>query len=77
MFEDEVGTEDEDAPIPFEYRTKEFYISDPSFKKLFWEARTTIDMNLNVSMLQEIWVDGKQVDSVVVDKSWIKDNAVG
>lgn len=72
LYEDEIGTEDEDAPIPFEYRTKEYYISDPSFKKLFWESRTTLDMNLNVEMTQEIWVDGKQVDSVVVDKSWLK-----
>jgi hypothetical protein len=63
-------------PIPFEYWTKEFYISDPSFKKLIWETRTTIDMNLNVAMKQEIWVDGKQVDEVIVDKSRIKDNSV-
>jgi hypothetical protein len=33
-------------------------------------------MNLNVAMKQEIWVDGKQVDEVIVDKSRIKDNAV-
>lgn len=77
LYEDEWGTEDDDAPIPFEYRTKEFYISDPSFKKLIWETRTTIDMNLNVAMKQEIWVDGKQVDEVIVDKTRIKDNAVG
>ena len=77
LYIDEEGTEDEDAPIPFEYRTKEFYISDPSFKKLFWESRTTIDMNLNVEMTQEVWIDGKQVDSVVVDKQRLKDNANG
>lgn len=77
LYEDETGTEDDDAPIPFEYWTKEYYISDPSFKKLFWETRTTIDMNLNVQMLQEIWIDGKQVDSVVVDKSWLKWDMVG
>ena len=77
LYIDEEGTEDEDAPIPFEYRTKEFYISDPSFKKLFWESRTTIDMNLNVAMTQEVWIDGKQVDSVVVDKQRLKDNANG
>lgn len=77
LYEDEWGTEDDDAPIPFEYWTKEFYISDPSFKKLIWETRTTIDMNLNVAMKQEIWVDGKQVDEVIVDKEWLKNNAVG
>lgn len=77
LYIDEEGTEDEDAPIPFEYWTKEFYISDPSFKKLFWETRTTIDMNLNVEMTQEIWIDGKQVDTVVLDKKWLEDNANG
>jgi hypothetical protein len=34
-------------------------------------------MNLNVALKQEIWVDGKQVDEVIVDKTRIKDNAVG
>lgn len=76
LYEDEWGTEDEDAPIPFEYWTKEFYVSDPSFKKLFWETRTTLDMNLNAELIQEIWVDGKQVDRVIVDKSWLQDSAV-
>ena len=77
LFEDEIWTEDDDMPIPFEYWTKEFYISDPSFKKIFWETRTTLDMNLNAELLQEIWVDGKQVDSVVVDKTRLQDTAVG
>ena len=77
LYIDEYGTEDDDAPIPFEYRTKEYYISDPSFKKLFWETRTTVDMNLNVAMKQEIWVDGKQVDEVVLDKKWLEDNTSG
>lgn len=77
LYEDEIGTEDEDAPIPFEYWTKEFYVSDPSFKKLFWETRTTLDMNLNAELVQEIWVDGKQVDTVTVDKTRLTDSAVG
>ena len=34
-------------------------------------------MNLNVALKQEIWVDGKQVDEVIVDKEWLKNNAVG
>jgi hypothetical protein len=33
-------------------------------------------MNLNVAMKQEIWVDGKQVDEVIIDKEWLKNNAV-
>lgn len=28
-------------------------------------------------MTQEIWIDGKQVDTVVLDKKWLEDNANG
>jgi hypothetical protein len=34
-------------------------------------------MNLNVEMTQEIWIDGRQVDTVVLDKKWLEDNANG
>lgn len=73
LYEDEIGTEDEDAPIPFEYWTKQFYIWEPTYKKLFWETRTTVDINQNSALTQEIWIDGKQVDSTVIDKSYLPD----
>ena len=76
LYEDEIGTEDEDAPIPFEYWTKQFYIWEPSYKKLFWETRTTLDINANASLTQEIWVDGSQVDSTIIDKSYLPDSNV-
>lgn len=71
MYLDEYGLDDEDAPIPFEYWTKEFYISDPSFKKLFWETRLTCDINSVASLKQEIWIDGSQVDEKVIDSEYL------
>ena len=76
LYIDEVGMEDEDAPIPFEYWTKQFYIWEPSYKKLFWETRTTMDINANTSLTQEIWIDWQKVDSTVVDKSYLPDTNV-
>ena len=76
LYVDEVGMEDEDAPIPFEYWTKQFYIWEPSYKKLFWETRTTMDINANTSLTQEIWIDWQKVDSTVVDKSYLPDTNV-
>ena len=73
LYEDEIGTEDEDMPIPFEYWTKQFYIWEPSYKKLFWETRTTLDINANAEVRQEIWIDWSQVDSTIIDKSYLPD----
>lgn len=77
LYEDEIGTEDEDMPIPFEYWTKQFYIWEPSYKKLFWETRTTMDINANAEVTQEIWIDGSQIDSTIIDKSYLPDQNVG
>ena len=71
MYLDEYGLDDEDAPIPFEYRTKEFYRSDPSFKKIFWESRLTCDINSVASLKQEIWVDWSKVDEKVIDSEYL------
>lgn len=57
VFLDEYGQDDEDAPIPFVYRTKEFYLSDPTFKKVVWEARTLLDINELAALKQEIRCD--------------------
>ena len=70
LYEDEVGLDDDDSPIPFEYWTKEFYISDPSFKKIFWELRTVVDINLNARLKQEIWVDERLIDTKEI-KIWV------
>jgi hypothetical protein len=34
VYQDEIAQDDEDSAIPFTYRTKEFYISDPTYKKV-------------------------------------------
>jgi len=43
--------------IPFEYQTKDFYFTDPSYKKILWESRTLLDINELASLTQEIYVD--------------------
>lgn len=67
VFQDEYWQDDEDAPIPFEYRTKEFYLSDPTFKKILRETRTLIDINELASLRQEIWIDWGKIDTKVID----------
>lgn len=71
MYLDEYWLDDEDAPIPFEYRTKDFYVSDPSFKKIFWESRLTCDINTLANLKQEIWVDWSKVDEKVIDSEYL------
>lgn len=69
VYLDEYGQDDEDAPIPFVYRTKEFYLSDPTFKKVLREARTLLDINELASLKQEIRVDWWLADTKVVDRN--------
>lgn len=66
VFLDEFWQDDEDAPIPFVYRTKEFYLSDPTFKKILREARTLLDINNLASLKQEIRVDWWMVDTKII-----------
>tara|TARA_R110000868_G_scaffold398038_1_gene670992 strand:+ start:500 stop:748 length:249 start_codon:yes stop_codon:yes gene_type:complete len=67
VYQDEIYQDDEDTGIQFEYWTKEFYLSDPTYKKILWESRTLIDINELVSLTQEIWIDGALVDTKVID----------
>ena len=69
VFIDEIYQDDEDTGIQFEYWTKEFYLSDPTYKKILWEARTLIDINELTSLTQEIWIDGALVDTKVIGSS--------
>jgi hypothetical protein len=66
VYQDEVNQDDEDTWIEFEYWTKEFYLSEPTYKKILWEARTLLDINELVELTQEIWVDWWLVDTKVI-----------
>lgn len=68
VFLDEYGQDDEDAPIPFVYWTKEFYLSDPTFKKILRETRTLIDINELASLTQEVRCDWWKVDTKIIDR---------
>lgn len=63
VYQDEINQDDEDSAIEFEYWTKEFYISDATYKKILWESRTLLDINELVELTQEIWIDWGKVDS--------------
>jgi len=67
VYQDEYGNDDEDGAIGFEYRTKEYYISDPTYKKILRESRTLLDINELASLTQEIWIDEAQADTKTVD----------
>lgn len=69
VYQDEVYQDDEDSGIEFEYWTKEFYLSDPTYKKILWESRTLIDINELASLTQEIWIDGSLVDTKIIDSN--------
>ena len=66
VYQDEVNQDDEDTWIEFEYWTKEFYLSDPTYKKILWESRTLLDINELAYLTQEIWIDGWLVDTKTV-----------
>lgn len=67
VFLDEYWQDDEDSPIPFVYWTKEFYLSDPTFKKILRETRTLIDINELAWLVQEIRCDWWKIDTKTID----------
>lgn len=84
VYQDEYSQDDEWGAIPFEYHTKEFYISDTTFKKILREARTLLDINALASCTQEIWIDWVAQDSKTIDSdnipiadSWIGTMTIG
>ena len=58
VYRDEYSQDDEGSPIPREYRTKYFYISDATYKKILWETRTLLDVNDLAVVTQDILIDG-------------------
>ena len=68
VFLDEYWQDDEDSAIPFEYWTKEFYLSDPTFKKVLRETRTLLDINELAVLKQEIRADWALIDTKIIDK---------
>lgn len=83
VYIDEIYQDDEETWIEFEYWTKEFYLSDPTYKKILWESRTLLDINELAELTQDIYIDGWEVDSKTVwiaeySKSinWIATNAI-
>jgi len=72
VYEDEVNQDDEDAWIPFEYNTKDYTLWDPTRKKILWETRCFTKINELAELKQEILVDGRVVDTKIIDKDNIE-----
>ena len=72
VYLDEYWQDDEDSPIQFEYRTKEFYISEPTTKKVFRETRTLLDITPITSVTQEIYIDWLSADIKTLTWSWLE-----
>ena len=76
VFYDEIYNDDDGTAIQWEYRTKEFYISEPTMQKLLRESRTLLDVNELAQVNQSIYLDGISRDSKTllwnsyVDNSW-------
>lgn len=67
VFYDEVSYDDQGSPIPFEYRTKYFYVSWWTFKNTLRESRTLLDINSLAVVDQTIWIDWGQKDMKTVN----------
>jgi len=67
VYQDEYSQDDEGSPIPFEYRTKEYYISESTYKKILRESRLLLDINELATLTQTIWMDNRLVDTKVLN----------
>lgn len=77
VYQDEFWQDDEWSLIPFEYWTKEFYFTDPTYKKIFWESRTMLDINSLATLTQQIVVDWVIKDTKTITwTSTIWDNII-
>jgi hypothetical protein len=68
VYKDEYSQTDEWTAIIFEYHSKDFYITDPTYKKVLWEARTLCFINELATLTQEIYMDWWLVDIKTIDK---------
>lgn len=78
VFRDEYSNDDQWAVIPFEYRTKRYYISGWTFKNTLRESRTLLDMNTIAEITQEIRIDDAVIDTKTITNqsitSWVSES---
>lgn len=84
VFLDEYSYDDQWSAIPFEYRTKYYYVSGGTFKNTLRESRTLLDVNDLSNITQEIRIDGYLVDTknllwinYASDSPWIGTTSIG
>lgn len=66
VFRDEYGQTDENSAIQFHYKTKEYYVTDPTFKKIVRETRTLLDINELAVLTQNILINWVSADSKTI-----------
>ena len=78
VFQDEIWYDDDDSAIQCEYRTKKYYVSDPTINKLLRESRTLLDVNELAEVTQCIYLDDRSEDvktiygtNVISSEWWI------
>lgn len=68
---DEEGFTDDDAPIMFEYNTKNIDLDYPTTNKELWELRSFVGINTLAELNQNIIADWGQVDTFQFNKTMI------
>lgn len=63
VYQDDVGTSDDDSPIQFEYRTKILDLGNPTELKELWQARLFVGINGGTQLTQDIYADGSSINS--------------
>lgn len=68
---DEEGFTDDDAPIQFEYNTKNIDLDYPTTNKELWELRSFVGINTLAELNQNVIADGSVVDTFQFNKTMI------
>jgi hypothetical protein len=63
VYQDDVGSTDDDSPIQFEYRTKILDLGSPTDLKELWQSRLHVGINANTELTQDIYADGGLINS--------------
>lgn len=69
VYRDEYGTDDDWAPIQFEYRLRVLDYWDPTMNKELWQQRTFLELNTSTVMTQYIYAQGGLIDTATIDKN--------
>lgn len=58
VYQDDIGTTDDDSPIQFEYRTKVLDMGSPHMQKEMWQSRLHVGITKDTALTRNIYADG-------------------